>query len=287
MDDSTQITQDTTVTAQYNANTYTVKINPNGASGSTKTYTVTYGQKWSVPSCPFSRTGYTFSGYSGGYSAGQSITITGNVSINCNWSIRTYTVYIYPNGASGSTRSYSVNYGGTFTVPSCPFTHTTFTGYKTGASSGTSYSVGSKITNITSNISLYCQWQLSVSNISLSKYKVTTNGFAYSITSRPGSGGGPSGDLKANGNLDAVVKSNVSLTANGVKIGTITCTASDRAYNMNASGTISGSNYIHVSGSFSKSNPSSSTGGSGSGKYTSISVPVTAGGSSRTISVIL
>ena len=92
MDDATQITQDTTVTAQYNANTYIVKINPNGASGSTKTYTVTYGQKWSVPSCPFSRTGYTFSGYSGGYSAGQSITITsititGDITINCNWTL--------------------------------------------------------------------------------------------------------------------------------------------------------------------------------------------------------
>lgn len=153
MNDSTQITQDTTVTAQYNANTYTVKINPNGASGSTKTYTVTYGQKWSVPSCPFSRTGYTFSGYSGGYSAGQSITITGNVSINCNWSIRTYQVSISPNGASGSTKYYSVTHGSTWTVPSCPFTRSgyTFNGYSGG------YSVGQRVT-VTSNISISCQW---------------------------------------------------------------------------------------------------------------------------------
>lgn len=153
MDDSTQITQDTTVTAQYNANTYTVKINPNGASGSTKTYTVTYGQKWNVPSCPFSRTGYTFSGYSGGYSAGQSITITGNVSINCNWSIKTYQVSISPNGASGSTKYYSVTYGSTWTVPSCPFTRSgyTFNGYSGG------YSVGQRVT-VTSNISISCQW---------------------------------------------------------------------------------------------------------------------------------
>lgn len=168
MDNSTVLTQDTTVTAQYNVNTYTVRINPNGASGSTKTYTVSYGQKWSVPSCPFSHTGYTFSGYSGEYSAGQSITITGNITINCNWSIRTYTVYIYPNGASGSTKTYSVNYGATFTVPSCPFSNSsaTFRGYRTGSSSGTSYSVGNRIT-VTSNISLYCQWQLSISSISL------------------------------------------------------------------------------------------------------------------------
>lgn len=85
MDDATQITQDTTVTAQYTVNTYTIKINPNGASGSAKTYTVTYGQTWSVPSCPFSRTGYAFSGYSNGYSVGQNITITGDISFSCNW----------------------------------------------------------------------------------------------------------------------------------------------------------------------------------------------------------
>ena len=153
MNDSTQITQDTTVTAQYNANTYTVKINPNGASGSMKTYTVSYGQKWSVPSCPFSRTGYTFSGYSGGYSAGQSVTITGNITINCNWSIRTYQVSISPNGASGSTKYYSVTHGSTWTVPSCPFTRSgyTFNGYSGG------YSVGQRVA-VTSNISISCQW---------------------------------------------------------------------------------------------------------------------------------
>ena len=85
MNNSTVLTQNTTVTAQYDVNTYTVTINPNGASGSAKTYTVTYGQKWNIPSCPFSRTGYTFSGYSGGYSVGQNITITGNISFSCNW----------------------------------------------------------------------------------------------------------------------------------------------------------------------------------------------------------
>lgn len=169
MNDATQITQDTTVTAQYNANTYTVKINPNGASGSTKTYTVTYGQKWSVPSCPFSRTGYTFSGYSGGYSAGQSITITGNVSINCNWSIRTYQVSISPNGASGSTKYYSVTHGSTWTVPSCPFTRSgyTFNGYSGG------YSVGQRIT-VTGNITINCNWAVVAK--STIQYKHTNGG---------------------------------------------------------------------------------------------------------------
>lgn len=109
MDNSIVLTQNTTVTAQYNVNTYTVRINPNGASGSTKTYTVTYGQRWNVPSCPFSRTGYTFSGYSGGYRVGQSITITGNISISCNWTkIPTVNDLSNPTVSSKGTNKYWV-----------------------------------------------------------------------------------------------------------------------------------------------------------------------------------
>lgn len=85
MDNLIVLTQDTTVTAQYIAKTCTVTINPNGASGSAKTYNVTYGSTWVVPSCPFTRSGYNFSGYSGGYSVGQRITVTGDISFSCNW----------------------------------------------------------------------------------------------------------------------------------------------------------------------------------------------------------
>lgn len=85
LNDSDTLFDNTTVTAGWNAKTYTVTINPNGASGSSKTYSVSYGQQWQVPSCPFSRTGYNFSGYTGGYSAGQTITITGNIIMSCQW----------------------------------------------------------------------------------------------------------------------------------------------------------------------------------------------------------
>lgn len=165
MDNSTVLTQDTTVTAQYTAKTYTVTIYPNGASGSNKTYSVPYGTSWSIPSCPFSRSGYNFGGYKTGsssgtsYSAGGKVTVTGDLSLYCQWTIAQYTVSIYPNGASGSTKTYKVNKGASFSVPSCPFSRSgyNFVNYKTGASSGTSYSAGSKIT-VNSNVSLYCQW---------------------------------------------------------------------------------------------------------------------------------
>lgn len=217
MNDSTLITQDTTVTAQYEANTYTVKINPNGASGSTKTYTVFYGQKWSVPSCPFSRTGYTFSGYSGGYSAGQSITITGDISINCNWSIKTYQVSINPNGASGSTKYYSVTHGSTWTVPSCPFSRSgyNFSGYSGG------YSVGQRVT-VTSNININCNWSKIPTVNDLSNPTVSSKGTnKYWVEGYEGSGSSGYFNLT----ISATISFGMALPSGSSVIVTVDCSS--------------------------------------------------------------
>lgn len=170
LNDSDALFDNTTVTAGWNAKTYTVTINPNGASGSSKTYNVSYGQRWQVPSCPFSRTGYNFNGYSGGYSAGQTITITGNITMSCIWSVKYYTVSIYPNGASGSAKTYRVAYGNSFTFPSCPFTRSgyNFKGYATSSSGSASYQAKGTVSNITSNKSYYCVWANALAGKSIS-----------------------------------------------------------------------------------------------------------------------
>lgn len=169
LNDSDSLFDNTTVTAGWNAKTYTVTINPNGAGGSSKIYSVSYGQRWQVPSCPFSRTGYNFSGYSGGYSAGQTITITGNITMNCSWSVKYYTISINPNGASGSAKTYSVAYGNSFTFPTCPFTRSgyNFKGYATSSSGSASYQANNSISNVTSNKSFYCVWEVAKTGASL------------------------------------------------------------------------------------------------------------------------
>lgn len=165
MDDSSQITQNTTCTAQYTAKTYTVTIYPNGASGSNKTYSVAYGSSFSVPSCPFSWSNHSFTGYktssnSGtSYSSGSRITVTGNVTLYCQWRVTAYTVSILPNGGSGSTKTYTVSAGSSWAIPSCPFTRSgyNFQNYRLNSTSGTSYSVGAKLI-INNNTRLYCMW---------------------------------------------------------------------------------------------------------------------------------
>lgn len=165
MDNSTVLTQNITVTAQYTPKTYTVTIYPNGASGSNKTYSVTHGSSFNVPSCPFSRSNYNFTGYktssSSGtsYSAGNRITVTGNVTLYCQWKVSSYIVSIYPNGGSGSIKTYTVSAGSSWSIPSCPFTRSgyNFQNYRLNSTSGTVYSAGARLT-INSNTRLYCIW---------------------------------------------------------------------------------------------------------------------------------
>lgn len=186
MNNSTVLTQDTTVTAQYTAKTYTVTIYPNGASGSNKTYSVTHGSSFSVPSCPFSRSNYSFTGYktssSSGtsYSSGNRITVTGNVKLYCQWKATAYTVSIYPNGGSGSTKTYSVSAGSSWSIPSCPFTRSgyNFQNYRLNSTSGTAYSAGARLT-INSNTSLYCMW---AAKQSVTVYYKTGRGYAGDVS---------------------------------------------------------------------------------------------------------
>lgn len=85
------ITQDTAYRAVMELKTYTVTINSGKSSGESKTYTVSHGSSWSFPSCPFSPdSGKAFKDYTlngSTYSAGSSVTVTSNLSINCNWKI--------------------------------------------------------------------------------------------------------------------------------------------------------------------------------------------------------
>lgn len=244
INDSTQITQDTTVTAQYTAKTYTVTIYPNGASGSNKTYSVTHGSSFSVPPCPFSRSNYSFTGYktssSSGtsYSSGNRITVTGNIKLYCQWKVSSYTVTIYPNGASGSTKTYTVSAGSSWSIPSCPFSRSgySFNGYRTSSSSGTSYSAGNRIT-VNSNISLYCQWGLSISSISLTaNTAVSYWNTTYSGHTQP-SGSGTVAIWSGTTSYNIEITANTTLTNISAKVNGVSAKVSGK--NITCSGSYS------------------------------------------------
>ena len=60
----TVIADDTTYTAAWTANTYTVQYLPNGGTGEMATVAVPFGVDYNLPACTFQREGYKFAGWS-------------------------------------------------------------------------------------------------------------------------------------------------------------------------------------------------------------------------------
>ena len=158
-----------TLYAKWEAVTYTVTFNANGATGGTApaAMTANAGSNITLPSgSSFTRSSYTFGGWNTNaygwgtnYSAGFLYTVTGDVTLYARWE---GTVTFNINGGSGTTPgAQTVNAGSSITLPSgSGFTRSgyTFGGWNTNESgTGTNYSAGSSYTP-TSNITLYSRW---------------------------------------------------------------------------------------------------------------------------------
>ena len=168
-------------TGNWKANTYTVKFNANGGSGSMSNESFTYDTEKALTANAFTAptaTGYTYSflgwstnsaATSATYTDKQSVknltsTNNGTVNLYAIWSktANTYKITYNGNGATGgSTAETSFTYGNTASVRSNGFTRTnySFTGWNTKADgSGTPYAAGASYTSA-ANLTLYAQWK--------------------------------------------------------------------------------------------------------------------------------
>ena len=140
------------LTAVWEARTFTVTYVL--LNGETRTKTVNYGQTVTLVEEP--RTGYTFVGWKDGekvYRAGETITVTGDVTLTAVWDIRSFTVtYVLLNG---ETRAETVDYGQTVTLSEEPRTGYTFVGWKDGEKM---YHAGETIT-VTEDKTLTAEWK--------------------------------------------------------------------------------------------------------------------------------
>ena len=100
-----------------------------------------------------------------------------------------YTVSFNANGGTGSMTSQTTN-GSTYVVPSCSFSYTnhTFNGWALNSASGTKYSVGSTIQNISSNITLFATWS-----------ENTTPATSYTVSFNANGGTGTMASQQTNG----------------------------------------------------------------------------------------
>lgn len=190
----TMPTANTTATATCVANTYTVYYNANGGSGTTASSSHTYGTAKALTSNGFSRTGYTFLGWSTSstatsatYSNGQSVsnltsTHGGSVTLYAVWSANKIKLTFNANGGSGGMTNAWYYYGSnnfysneacttkitSITIPT-RVGHTFIYYYGDGTCGGTdgeryagydsTVFAGDLCTDIYKNATLYAKWE--------------------------------------------------------------------------------------------------------------------------------
>lgn len=210
------VTSNIDITANGAANTYTVKYNANGGSGTTASSSHTYNSAKALTANGFSRTGYTFLGWSTSssatsatYSNQQSVsnltsTNGGTVTLYAVWKIITYTVSYDANGGTGAPSAQTKNHGSTLTLSNTRPTKadTTANGYTItfDGNGGTANKTSATATNTTKYT--FLNWNTNKNN----------SGTAYSA----------GGSYTANSNATLYAQWSSSLTRGSITTATIT-----------------------------------------------------------------
>lgn len=150
---------DLSLTAQFSQATFNLSFNSNGGSACASR-TVIAGQTYTDMPVPL-RTGYTFAGWTlaSGVGTASYRTFTagvGNATLIANWTVKSNTLIVNPNGgswnASTSSSSFTMNYGEEKTITNPTRLGYTFTGWSlTGAGSivGTKFTLGDGASTLT------------------------------------------------------------------------------------------------------------------------------------------
>ena len=202
----TMPSNDLTITAEWQVNTYTLVFDSNGGAGTMSSETIAYTTSQYLTNS-FTRTGYTFSGWntaadgSGtGYSKDQQVQgLTAEngatITLYAQWTASTHTVTFDPNGGTVDTTSKTVTYGAAYgDLPTPTKTGYDFAGWYTedgtlDNSWGTVVTESSTV-DLIGDITLYAKWTAST-------YTVTfdPNGGEVSQTSKDVTYNSAYGDL--------------------------------------------------------------------------------------------
>ncbi|HOP65526.1 MAG TPA: InlB B-repeat-containing protein, partial [Bacilli bacterium] len=152
-------TEDTTITANWTANSYTLTVLANGGiwSGTTP-QTIAYGSSVTISDptrANYNFTGWTVSG-TGSSMEGTTFTMgTGNATLTANWVVNTFTLTVNANGGTWSgTTPQTLSPGATTTINNPSRSGYVFTGWGisgSGSISGTTYTMGMGDATITAN----------------------------------------------------------------------------------------------------------------------------------------
>ena len=169
------ISQNTTMTAQAKANTYTISYNANGGSGTMASTTATYGSTTTISANTFTKTGYSFAGWTTNsdgtddgygwtnwsgtwkYVNGQYGISGGKLVLYARWSANNYTIKYDANGGTGApaNQSFVYNSGAKISTTKPTRTGYTFVNWKSGS---TTLNPGDAIPTGWTNATLQAQW---------------------------------------------------------------------------------------------------------------------------------
>jgi uncharacterized repeat protein (TIGR02543 family) len=160
-----------TLTATWISSTQTITYTSGSGSGSAPSSptSVSYGSTFTTPANTYTRTGYTFAGWSDGtntYLAGatypSSGSVSGNVTLTATWTANTQTITYAAGGGTGSgpTSPLSVSYGSTFTTPANTYTRSgyAFAGWSDGTSTYSASATYPSSGSVSGNVTLTATW---------------------------------------------------------------------------------------------------------------------------------
>ena len=191
----TMPTTNSTLYAQWTANSNAVAYNANNGSGAPAGGNYSFGSTVTVSNTAPTRTGYTFLGWNTAadgtgtnYSAADTFSMpNGSVTLYARWSILQKTLTYDANGGAGVDSAANYNYGATVTVSTTQVTRSgySFIGWNTMADgSGTTRAASSTFTMPATDVTLYAIW-------SINAYTVyyNMNGGTGAVNSQPGNYG--------------------------------------------------------------------------------------------------
>lgn len=178
--------------AHWEPNTYSVTYDANGGSGTTAISKHTYDTASALTTNGFSRTGYTFLGWSADKNATAATYANkasvknltdvknGTVKLYAVWKANTYTVTFKANGGSGSDKTQTFTYDKSDALTGNSFTRTNyvFRGWSTSSTAITAtYKDKQTVTNLAAsgNVKLYAVWVKTTANIAFTESNGSRN----------------------------------------------------------------------------------------------------------------
>lgn len=187
------ISGNTTYTAQFTENKYTIAFNGNGNTGGSMSSitNVGYDDAKTLTANAFTKTGYTFNGWNNkadgsGTSYADKASVSkltdkngATVTLYAKWKANSYTIKFNANGGSGSMSDLAMTYGTAKNLTANSFTRTgyDFLGWsKSSTATTATYADKASVNNLATSgtVTLYAVWKIKTFTVTWKNYDGTT-----------------------------------------------------------------------------------------------------------------